>query len=85
MEVRRNLSREFPQLTISSNEIVEAAHRSLNQIVFGGKIALEQTPAGTRRDIADRGMMLTARCVVARPRSAADGRDRPAVIVAEIR
>jgi len=47
------------------------------------KIALEQTPPELGADIADRGMVLTGAVRSARPRSAADGRDRLPVIVAD--
>ncbi len=59
--------------------MLEALTEPLNQIVSAVKNALEQTPPELGADIAERGMMLTGGgALLARPRSPAGRRNRPA-------
>ena len=56
----RNLAEGVPRnITINSNEILEALHEPLAGIVSAVKSALEQTPPELCSDVAERGIVLT--------------------------
>jgi rod shape-determining protein MreB len=56
----RNLAEGVPRnVTINSNEILEALHEPLAGIVSAVKSALEQTPPELCSDVAERGIVLT--------------------------
>jgi len=61
MEVTgRNLAEGVPRnITISSNEVLEAMNESLSSILAAVKIALEQTPPELCADVAETGIVLT--------------------------
>ena len=61
MDVKgRDLARGIPtNLTLTTNEILEALEEPLNSIVEGVKVALEQAPPELAGDIAERGLVLT--------------------------
>lgn len=56
----RNLAEGVPRnVTINSNEMLEALHEPLSGICQAVKAALEQTPPELCADVADRGIVLT--------------------------
>lgn len=61
MEVRgRNLAEGVPRnITLTSNQILEAIQEPISSIVMGVRRALEQSPPELASDIAERGIMLT--------------------------
>jgi len=61
MEVSgRNLAEGVPRnITISSNEVLEAMNESLSSILAAVKTALEQTPPELCADVAETGIVLT--------------------------
>ena len=61
MDVRgRNLVSGLPMnITVSSNEMYEALHESVDSIVDAVHTVLEQTPPELAADISDRGIVMT--------------------------
>ncbi len=61
MEVSgRNLAEGVPRnITITSNEVLEAMNESLSSILEAVKTALEQTPPELCADVAETGIVLT--------------------------
>jgi rod shape-determining protein MreB len=61
MEVSgRNLAEGVPRnVTITSNEVLEALNESLSSILDAVKTALEQTPPELCADVAETGIVLT--------------------------
>ena len=56
----RNLAEGIPRnITISSNEVLEAINESLSSILDAVKTALEQTPPELCADVAETGIVLT--------------------------
>jgi rod shape-determining protein MreB and related proteins len=56
----RNLAEGVPRnITINSNETLEALHEPLSGICSAIKAALEQTPPELCSDVAERGIVLT--------------------------
>jgi len=56
----RNLAEGIPRnITISSNEVLEAMNESLSSILEAVKTALEQTPPELCADVAETGIVLT--------------------------
>ena len=56
----RNLAEGIPRnITISSNEVLEAINENLSSILDAVKTALEQTPPELCADVAETGIVLT--------------------------